>query len=252
MDTEIVIVPDAEALARSGVQRFVGLAQQAAESRGRFTAALSGGSTPEGLYRLLAEEPYRNQVPWQQVHLFWGDERCVPPDDPGSNYRMAEQTLLRHVPVPPENVHRVQGELAPEQAARAYGRDLEDFFCGPHTRFDLMLLGLGSDGHTASLFPGSVALQEETRLVAAVEAQYEDRPASRITLTLPAINTSRHVLFLVSGSSKAEILHQVLSTPGGPLPAQRVHPRAGELTWLVDEAAAAELDRAAPGTGTGS
>ena len=250
MDTDIVIVPDADALARAGAQRFVRLAQQASESRGRFTAALPGGTTPRGLYRLLAEEPYRSEVPWQQVHLFWGDERCVPPGDPGSNYHMAEEILLRRVPVPPENIHRIRGELAPDEAARAYARDLEDFFCGPHTRFDLMLLGLGSDGHTASLFPGSAALQEETRLVAAAEAHYEDRPASRITLTLPAINTSRHVLFLVAGSSKAEILRQVLSTPGGPLPAQQVQPRAGELTWLVDEAAASELDRATLATGT--
>ena len=248
METEIVIVPDAEALARSGAQRFVQLAQQASDSRGRFTAALSGGSTPHGMYRLLAEEPYRSEVPWQQVHLFWGDERCVPPDHPGSNYRMAEEALLSHVPVPPENVHRVQGELAPQQAARAYGRDLEDFFCGPHARFDLVQLGLGSDGHTASLFPGAAALQETTDLVAAVEAHYEDRPACRITLTLPAINMSRHILFLVTGSSKAEILREVLSEPRGPLPAQRVRPTAGELAWLVDEAAAGELDRARVGT----
>ncbi|MFN2289781.1 MAG: 6-phosphogluconolactonase [Anaerolineae bacterium] len=250
METEIVIVPDAEVLARLGAERFVRLAQEASESRGRFTAALSGGTTPRGMYRLLAEEPYCSEVPWQQVHLFWGDERCVPPDDPGSNYYMAEETLLRHVPVPSENIHRIQGELAPDQAVRAYGRDLEDFFCGPHTRFDLMLLGLGSDGHTASLFPDSATLQETARLVAAAEAHYEDRPASRITLTLPVINTSRHILFLVSGSSKAEILQQVLSEPQGPLPAQRVQPRAGELTWLVDEAAASELDRAALSTDT--
>ena len=252
METEIIIVPDADALARAGARRFVQLARQASDSRGRFTAALSGGSTPGDMYRLLAEEPYRSEVPWQRVHLFWGDERSVRPEDPGSNYRMAEETLLSHVPVPSENVHRIQGELAPEQAARAYGRDLEDFFCGPHTRFDLVLLGLGSDGHTASLFPGAAVLEETARLVAAVEAHYEGRPASRITLTLPAINTSRHVLFLVSGSGKAEILNQVLSTPRGPLPAQRVQPRAGELTWLIDEAAAAELDRAAVATGTGS
>jgi 6-phosphogluconolactonase len=251
METEIVIVPDAGALARSGAQHFARLAQQAVESRGRFTAALSGGSTPRGLYRLLAGEPYRSEVPWRQVHFFWGDERCVSADDPRSNYRMAEEALLAYVPVPSENVHRVEGELAPQQAARAYGRDLEGFFCGPHVRLDLMLLGLGSDGHTASLFPGSAALEETTRLVAAVEAQYEDRPACRITLTLPAINTSRHIVFLVSGSSKADILQKVLSEPGGPLPAQRVHPTAGALTWLIDEAAANRLDRARAGTGIG-
>ncbi|MCL7453395.1 MAG: 6-phosphogluconolactonase [Anaerolineae bacterium] len=246
MEFEMIVVPDAEALARSGAQRFVRSAQQAIGSRGRFTAALSGGSTPRALYRLLSEEPFRSELPWEQVHLFWGDERCVPAGDPGSNYRMAEETLISRVPIPPGNVHRVRGELPPEQAARAYARDLEEFFCGPRTRFDLVLLGLGSDGHTASLFPESPVLEETTRLAATVEADYEDRPACRITLTLPAINTSRQILFLVSGDSKAEIVRQVLSEPGGPLPAQQVRPTAGQLTWLIDEAAANRLEEDGP------
>jgi 6-phosphogluconolactonase len=249
MEAEIVIVPDAGAVARLGAQRFVRLARQASESRGRFTAVLSGGSTPSGLYRLLAGEPYRSEVPWGKVHLFWGDERCVPPNDPGSNYRLAEEAFLDHVPVPPENVHRVQGELPPEQAARAYALELEDFFCGPRARFDLVLLGLGHDGHTASLFPGSAALEETIRLVAAVEAQYEDWPAARVTITLPAINASRHILFLVSGSGKAKVVEKVLSDPVGPLPAQQVRPTAGTLTWLIDEAAASQLGSATAGPG---
>jgi 6-phosphogluconolactonase len=241
MEPEIIIVSDSEALARLGARRFTLLAREATTSRGRFTVALSGGSTPRGMHQLLAQEPYRSQVPWKQVHLFWGDERCVPPDDPGSNYREAEEALIAHVPIPAENLHRIQGELPQAQAVRAYSRVLEDFFCGPRARLDLVLLGLGSDGHTAALFPGSTALEETTRLVVAVEAQYQDRPACRVTLTLPAINASRQILFLVSGLSKAGIVQEVLSAPQGLLPAQRVRPTAGKLSWLMDEAAASRL-----------
>jgi len=237
MDAEIVIMPDPEALAREAAQRFKTLALEAAESRGRFSVALSGGSTPDALYRLLAEEPHRGQIPWEQVHLFWGDERCVSADDPGSNFRLANQALIAHVPIPPENIHRIRGELEPQAAARAYERELQDFFCGPKPRFDLVLLGLGGDGHTASLFPGSGALDETERLAVAVEAHYQDRPAQRVTLTLPAINTARQILFLVTGSTKAEIVQAVLEGPDGCFPAQRIHPSAGQLTWLMDEEA---------------
>lgn len=238
MDAEIVVMPDPEALAREAVQRFNKLALEAVESRGRFSVALSGGSTPEALYRLLAEEPYRGQIPWEQVHLFWGDERCVSPDDPGSNFRLANRAFIAHVPIPPENIHRVRGELEPQVAARAYERELHDFFCGPRPRFDLVLLGLGGDGHTASLFPGSSTLDETERLAVAVEAHYQDRPTQRVTLTLPAINTARHILFLVTGSAKAEIVHAVLDGPPARFPAQRILPLAGQLTWLMDEEAA--------------
>jgi 6-phosphogluconolactonase len=238
MDAEIIIVPDAPALARRAAQRFTGLADQALELRGRFIAALSGGSTPGALYRLLAAEPYRSQISWEQVHLFWADERCVPPDDPGSNYRLAYESLIGHTPIPLENVHRVRGELEPQLAAQAYDRELQDFFCGPQPHFDLVLLGLGSDGHTASLFPSSEALEETERLAVAVTAFYDDRPARRVTLTLPALNAARHVLFLVSGGDKAEIVRAVLDDATAHLPAQRVRPLAGRLTWLLDAAAA--------------
>jgi 6-phosphogluconolactonase len=241
VEVEIVILADAEALAHSAAQRFVTLAQEAATSRGRFSIALSGGSTPGALYRLLAEEPYQGQVPWAEVHLFWGDERCVPPDDPGSNYRLAKETLISRMPIPAGNVHRLRGELEPEEAARAYAREVRDFFCGPRPRFDLVLLGLGEDGHTASLFPGSPALQERERLAVAAEAHYQDRPAQRVTLTLPAINAARQVLFLVAGSAKAGIVQAVLEGPGAHLPAQMVQPTAGRLTWLLDAAAASQL-----------
>jgi 6-phosphogluconolactonase len=196
------------------------------------------------LYRLLAEVPYRDRIPWHQVHFFWADERCVPPDDPGSNYRLARETLIDRISIPADNVHRVRGELEPDVAARTYERALTDYFCGPRTRFDLVLLGVGGDGHTASLFPGAAALQETERLVQAVVAHYEERPASRVTLTLPAINTARHVWFLVTGSTKAGIVQAVLEEPDRNLPAQQVCPTAGVLTWLLDAAASGQLRRA--------
>jgi len=240
-DAELDIVPDAEALARDAAQRFAGLAREAVGSRGRFSVALSGGSTPGALYRLLAEEPYRSQVAWTQAHLFWADERCVPPEDPGSNYRLAWEALIAHVRIPAENVHRVRGELAPKEAARAYDRELRRFFCGPRPRFDLVLLGLGSDGHTASLFPESEVLEERERLAVATTAIYGNRPAERVTLTLPALNAARQVVFLVSGLGKAEIVQAVLTDVEGRLPARRICPAAGQLTWLLDAAAAAHV-----------
>jgi 6-phosphogluconolactonase len=241
IDAELVIVPDAEALAREAAQRLTNLARKAVESRGRFSVALSGGSTPGALYQLLAKLPYCSQILWAQVHLFWADERCVPPDDPGSNYRLAYEALIAGVPMPPENVHRVHGELRPKPAARAYDRELRRFFRAPRPRFDLVLLGLGSDGHTASLFPNSEALEETERLAVATTAFYDNRPAERVTLTLPALNAARQVLFLVSGLEKAEIVQAVLADVEGRLPARRIRPVAGQLIWLLDAAAAAHV-----------
>jgi 6-phosphogluconolactonase len=237
----VVVVPDPKALTHEAAKRFTELVQEAAGSRGRFSVALSGGSTPGRFYSVLAEDPYRARIPWHQVHLFWGDERCVPPGDPESNYRLADETLISQVPIPEGNVYRMRGELEPGAAARAYERVLEDFFCGPRARFDLVLLGLGEDGHTASLFPGSPVMAEVERLVAPVTAFYQDRPAQRMTLTLPAINASRQVLFLVSGSAKAQVVQAVVEGPERHLPAQRIQPAAGQLTWLLDAAAASLL-----------
>ena len=243
-DRQVVVLPDLVVLSQEAASRLCEQAREAVLSRGRFTVALSGGATPEGTYRLLAREPYRSQVPWDGVHLFWGDERCVAPDEAGSNYRLVNQILIEQVPIPPENVHRIRGELTPQAATLAYRREMEDFFCGPVPRFDLVLLGLGRDGHTASLFPGSDALQATGDMAITVEADYAGRPAQRVTLTLPAINASRQALFLVSGEDKAEIVAEVLGSRGGSLPAGRVRPTAGELVWLLDEAAAGRL---APG-----
>lgn len=241
MQPEIVITPNPATLAREAAARLAKLAQEAIASRRRFSIVLSGGSTPGVLYRLLAGEPYRAQLPWEHIHLFWGDERSVPPDDPASNYQLAHESLLARVPIPPQNIHRVQGELEAGAAARAYERTLQDYFCGPQTRFDLVLLGLGDDGHTASLFPESAALGERERPAAAVEAHYQDRPARRVTLTLPAINSARQVWFLVTGSAKAGIVKEVLEGPDRGLPAQQVRPKAGQLLWILDEAAASRL-----------
>lgn len=238
---EVVVVPGAEDLARETARRFVELAREAVDTRGRFSVALAGGSTPGDGYRLLAELPFRAQIPWQDVHLFWGDERCVPPDDPASNYRLARQAFIEQVPIPAENVHRVLGELKPEAAARAYDLELQRYFCGPLPRLDVVFLGLGRDGHTASLFPGSPVLEETKEAVAAVRADYQGRPAWRVTLTLVAINAARQVLFLASGAEKAPIVASVLGSADGSLPAQQVCPVAGQVTWLLDRAAAAGL-----------
>jgi 6-phosphogluconolactonase len=248
---EVVVVPEKEDLAREAARRFVALAREAVDSRGRFSVALAGGSTPGGVYRLLAEMPWQAQIPWQDVHLFWGDERCVPPDDPDSNYRLAQRTFIGQVPIPTDNVHRVLGELKPQAAARAYDLELQRYFCGPLPRLDLVFLGIGSDGHTASLFPGSPVLDETKDVVAAVRAEYQGRPAWRVTLTLGAINAARQVLFLASGAEKADILATVLGSSEGDLPAQQVCPVAGRVTWLVDRAAAAGLSGESQGEGTG-
>lgn len=241
MDAEIVVLPDPESLAREAAKRFSEQGREAVDSRGCFSVALSGGSTPGALYRLLAEEPYLSRIPWDRVHFFWADERCVPPGDPGSNYHLAHESLIAHVPMPPQNVHRVLGEMEPTEAARAYDRDLRRFFCGRRPRFDLVLLGLGRDGHTASLFANSEALAETERLAVATTALYDGRPAERVTLTLPALDQARHVLFLVSGYEKAPAVQAVLADEEGHLPARRVRPAAGQITWLIDSAAAGRI-----------
>ncbi len=240
---EIRIYADADRLAHAAAEHFTTLATAAIATRGQFTVALSGGSTPRATYTLLAMEEFALQLDWSRVHVFWGDERCVPPDDPDSSYWMARETLLDHVPLPARNVHRIRGEMEPEAAAQSYAAELRAFFGTPWPSFDLVLLGMGNDGHTASLFPGSAALHEETRPVVAVTAHYQDRPAHRVTLTPPAINAARQVFFLVAGAAKAETLQAVLEGPAERLPAQFIRPTSGQITWLVDSAAASRLRR---------
>ena len=242
---DIRTYPDAHGLAHAAAEHFMAIASEAIAARGRFSVALAGGSTPRPLYEHLATGKLASQLPWSSVHVFWGDERCVPPDHPDGNYAMAREALLDHVPIPPPNVHRIRGEMDPTEAAVVYERTLRQFFVpGPEPEmvtFDLVLLGMGTDGHTASLFPGSDLLDEQRRWVAAHHA--DQARGWRVTLTPVAINAARHVTFLVCGAAKAEILRQVLAgaRQPDPLPAQVIAPKSGELLWLMDSAAAALL-----------
>ncbi len=242
---EIRIVADADALARASAEEFRQAVDSAVGARGQAAVALSGGSTPRLLYRLLAGDADRDRIPWARVHFFFGDERHVPPEDPESNYRMAFEAMLQRAPVPQGNIHRIRGE-APEAKAAAsdYERDLTRHFrlrAGEFPRFDLALLGLGADGHTASLFPGTRALREERRLAVANWVGKLD--TTRITLTAPVFNHAACVLFLVSGQDKAIPLKSVLQGAHEPeqLPAQLIHPDRGRLLWLADRAAASRL-----------
>jgi 6-phosphogluconolactonase len=241
----LVVLADPTALAQEAAERCAGIAAEALARAGRFHVALTGGSTPKRLYTLLATEPYRSRLPWAQTHVFWGDERCVPPDHPESNYRMAHEALLRHLPIPSEQIHRMRGEDPdPEQAAAEYEQCLRTVFApraGTLPRFDLVLLGMGADGHTASLFPHTGALREQQRW--AVRNHVPQLQADRLTLTVPVINRGATILFLVAGTEKAVALRDVLEGPPDPerLPAQRIRPATGRLIWLVDRAAASRL-----------
>jgi 6-phosphogluconolactonase len=233
---ELIILPDADSLARTAAERFIALAKAALAERGRFRVALSGGSTPLPTYELLAREPFAAQVDWEQVHFFWGDERCVPPDHPESNYRAARAALLDEIAVSPQNIHPIPCQHRPTRAARLYQEELETSL-GPRGAFDLILLGMGTDGHTASLFPDTTALAEQKRWV--TDNYTKKLKAWRVTLTLPAINRARQIIFMVSGATKASTLARVWA--GEPLPAGMVQPASGRLTWLIDQAAASDL-----------
>jgi 6-phosphogluconolactonase len=219
-------------------------AQQATAARGRFLLAVSGGNTPRPLYHRLAEKPYRELFPWATTHFFWADERAVAPDDEGSNYGLLQRLLLRHVPVPADHIHRMRGELGAALAANAYASALRSLAPpgAPWPRLDLAMLGLGSDGHTASIFPGSPVVTTQTAAVAA-SARYEDRPVERITLTAPLFNDSRQIYFLVAGAAKASAVAATLGGAYDPArwPAQRIRPADGTVSWFVDSAAATGL-----------
>lgn len=235
MTPTVEILPDAEALARRAAEWLLAAAKAA---DGDFAIALSGGSTPRRLYELLARAPYRDAMPWRRTHLFWGDERFVPQDDARSNYRMVQEALLVHVPIPAANVHAIPTEGAPADAARAYERTLKsyygaDTFHPARPLFDVTLLGLGDDGHTASLFPQTQALSERERWVVAVT---NGGAEPRITLTYPALESSRHVAFLVTGHEKRAIFARARRSDQD-LPAVRLRP-TGSVLWLADAAAA--------------
>ena len=238
----VQVFDDAEAVARSAAERFVELGQAAIDARGCFSVGLAGGSTPKRTYELLASEAYREQLNWSKVHIFFGDERCVPPDHSESNYRMANEALISRVSIPPPNVHRINGLGDAVANASLYEDELRTFF-NPASwpRFDLVLLGMGDDGHTASLFPGTKALVEPRAWV--VANWVEKFGAFRITLTAPAINHAANIAFLVTGATKAERLLEVLRGALDPekLPSQLIQPLDGSLFWLVDKAAAGRL-----------
>lgn len=239
MNPDICIFKDLEDLSATAAELFVKQAAQSIAERGRFLVALNGGSTPTRLFELLATN-FREQVDWNRVHVFWGDERCVPPDDPGSSYCQAWGTLLSRVPIPEMNIHRVKGELGPVEASKDYALTLKEFASPPldWPRFDLVYLGMGEDGHTASLFPGSPVNVSEPTMP--VTAQYQDRPANRVTLTPAVFNSAGVIAFMATGEKKAQTFAEVRSDRYNPdlYPAQRIRPADGELIWLVDEAAA--------------
>ena len=240
-EADIRILNTPQELSQAAAAEFIALASAAIRDHGKFTVALSGGSTPKSLYSVLA----RSALPWDKIFFFWSDERHVPPDHPESNYRMAKEALLSKVPVPPENIFRVRAE---EKNANVVAKDYEEalrsFFGlrpGEFPRFDLILLGLGPDGHTASLFPNTAALNETKLLV--VANWVEKFKANRITFTYPVLNNAACVIFLVSGADKADMVRTVLEDGRADLPSQRVHPVNGRLLWLLDKGAASKLSK---------
>src|SRR5271155_2687644 len=235
------VSPDIEALSRAALEQVLADMQEAVKLRGRFAIALSGGHTPSKMYALWAQnDKYRTETPWDRLYIFWGDERYVPADDPLSNYRMTRETLLSHVPIPAANIHAVPTTLpTPEQAAAAYDQELRKFFGSAAPAFDVTLLGLGPEGHTASLFPDSPALDEKTRWV--VPVRVAATPPNRLTFTLPVLNASRHTYFLVAGESKRPILAALRAEPDSrpsAYPAGRIRPADGRVLWFLDQAAA--------------
>ena len=249
MGFELEVLPTASLVAEAAARRFVAIANHAMRSRGEFVVALSGGSTPRSLYERLAAEPGVSNVDWSRVQVLWGDERCVPPNHAASNYRMAREALLDHVPIQAANVHRIRGEDDPATAATAYERVIRRVLRTPMgpprgppaPRIDLVLLGLGLDGHTASLFPGAAAVHDSPSWVKAEHAQAVS--AWRVTLTPVIINAAAVVAFVVTGGAKAAIVRDVLEGPRRPheLPAQLIAPTAGRVRWFVDASAAAAL-----------
>jgi len=241
-NARVQILSDLEAVSRQAAEMFVNISRRCIRSQGKFSVALSGGVTPIRLYALLGAWPYHDQVPWQQVHFFWVDERCVPKEHEESNFRIVFNTLLSKIEVSDENIHRIKGEGEPKAGADEYEMDLKKFFgLSRLPAFDLIILGMGGDGHTASLFPGSKALEETARLAVPV---YMKKPKwNRITLTVPVLNNAFQILFLVAGRSKADVLGEIFGEgenrkrfPGGI-----IRPIHGSTTWLVDQEAAGRL-----------
>jgi len=241
---EISIKADASLLTKKGAALLSHVAKESIEKRGRFIVALSGGSTPRDMHRTLAKEPCRSQIAWDRTYIFWADERCVPADNPASNYGAAKRDFLDHVPLPADHVYPMPGLGSPIDGALRYQKELIDFFDlndGLFPIFDLIFLGIGTDGHTASLFPGQWSLAEKERLVLTVKGGNPD--VNRLTMTFPVLNHARQVVFLVSGKEKAAVLKAIIEEHGTQFPAQNIQPLNGKLIWLLDREAASLLSR---------
>lgn len=235
----VLVFDTPEQVALAAAEKFVAYAKEAVDRHHVFTVSLAGGNTPRRVYELLASDPFKNLINWSRVHLFFGDERCVPPQHPDSNYGMVHAALISKIDIPSSNVHQIIGEGNPEDNAAAYERELRTFFGEVSwPRFDLVLLGMGEDGHTASLFPGSDAVEEESKWVVAI--RMEQLKQDRITLTVPVLNHAAHVVFLVTGKGKARRFSEAVHGPRRPepLPAQLIRPLDGSLEWLVDKSVA--------------
>lgn len=245
MKREVRVFSNRSSLVQFAAELIYREASTAVAERGRFHFVLSGGDTPGPLYEYLAEPEQREAISWERTHVYWGDERCIPPDEAGSNYRQAKLLLLDYLPVMPERIHRMKGELSPEEAASEYATQLAALGEGGRRwpRFDVVLLGMGDDGHTASLFPGSRSDDFENRSAIAVTAHYGNRPSNRVTLTPQVFNSARTILFLVVGKGKAEAVKAVTNGPNTPRkwPAQRIRPEDGLVYWLLDEGAASQI-----------
>jgi len=241
---EIIIVESADDLAKKGALIFFESAQKGVEQERPLAIAISGGSTPRGMHRLLAEKPFVSDTPWNKTHIFWVDERCVPADDPASNYGLAKKDFLERVPISPGHIHPMPGEVSPEEGAKIYQRALRAFFQlgqEAHPIFDLIILGVGKDGHTASLFPGQESVVASEGWVVAVKGG--DPNVYRLTLTYDVLNRGKEIIFLVSGKDKAPIVKTVFEESKARLPAQRIQPTQGKLTWLLDKEAASLLSK---------
>ncbi len=240
---QVTVYPTPADLVLGAAEVVTELAQAAVAARGRFTVALAGGGTPRPVYEMLATAAFAGRIAWDKVHVFFGDERCVPPTDARSNYRMAREALLDHVPLPAENVHRIAGEADPAAAAKTYEQEMRRIFAPEEPPiFDLVLLGLGGDGHTVSLFPGAAGLQEKKRWV--LSPYVAVMQAWRVTFTPVLLSAARNLVFLVAGADKADVLARALEGPYQPevLPAQLARCGAGHTRWMVDAAAAARLE----------
>lgn len=239
-EVSVEVFQDIDAISHEAARIFISVAERFISSHGRFTVAISGGSTPIKLFTILGSWMYSDKIDWSRVHFFWVDERCVPKEHKNSNFGGAWDSLLSNVPIPKTNIHRVKGEMPPSDAALAYEDELKSFFCeGRVPELDLIFLGMGEEGHTASLFPDSDSLKESERL--AVPVYVEKLKSWRVTLTLPVLNNARHVVFLVTGKNKSTILKEILENRNGKYPAALIKPNDGSLTWLVDEDAAKEI-----------